>query len=127
MLDFALNRQDGKIVFKKNAQGFSEFWFINGRDRVAQKIAITLRMWFGEWFLEQTRGMPYLETIFVKGTRLSTIETIIKTQILSVEGVNGIDTFVMELNRQTRVLLVNFTCNTSEGLVRNSITLDANR
>jgi len=127
MLDIALNRRDGKLQLKRNSQGFLGFFMINGADRLAQKISMSLRMWYGEWFLDQSRGMPYLETIFVKGTRKSTIEQIIKDRILSVDGVDSITAFAMEIENRTRLLRVNFTCTTSQGPVKNSITLSANR
>ncbi len=127
MFDFALNRKDGDIVFKTNAAGFMEFWFIDGRDRIAQKLKIKLKMWLGEWFLDTSRGMPYLETILVKGVRRSTIEYIIKDQILAVEGVERIETFAMNIDVIGRTLRVDFTCSTKEGLIRDSYKLDVSR
>ncbi len=127
MFDLALNRKDGDLVFNTNAQGFTELWFIDGRDRQAQKIKITLRMWLGEWFLDNTRGIPYLEVIFEKGTRLSTIENIVKSAILSVEDVEAITSFSMNVNNATRVLRIDYVCTTRLGLVKDSMTLDIMR
>ena len=34
--------------------------------RVAQQIQITLKFWYGEWFLDTEQGVPYLEYILIK-------------------------------------------------------------
>ncbi len=127
MFDIALNRLDGDLVLKKNDRGFHELLFIDGRDRIAQKIKITLQEWLGEWFLDRRKGTPYLEVILKKNVRLSSVESILRARILSVQGVQRITQFNMEFNNRTRSLRLDFTCTSSEGTVKDSFLLDALR
>lgn len=122
--DLALNRKDGDLVFNENSEGFATLWFINGADRIAQSIKIELQIWLGDWFLDQARGVPYLETVFLKQTRDSTRESILRSRIASVPGVRRINSLTMSNNAATRKLTVEFNCDTVEGLVSGSLTLD---
>ena len=125
--DLALNRKDRDLVFSANANGFATLLPIDGADRILQKIVITLNMWLKDWFLDQRLGVPYVETIFVKQTRKSTIESIIRTQIMSVVGVRQILDFSLATDPATRLLTINFVADTVEGTVKGSATLDKSR
>lgn len=126
-VDLALNRKDQDIQFKVNANGFAELFLIDGADRILQKIRIALQMWYGEWFLDLTKGVPYLEVIFVKQTRQSTIESILRSKIMGVDGVRRILDFSFKPDAQTRRVTVDFVCETTEGRVIGSAVLDQAR
>ena len=42
-----------------------DLMIVDNAERVAQQVLITLREWFGEWFLKTSDGIPYLEYILV--------------------------------------------------------------
>ena len=73
---------------------------------VAQHIAIRLRMFFGEWFLDTAEGVPYFELILVKNPNLSQISDVFRTVILETPGVAGVDRLALEHDTATRVLTV---------------------
>ena len=54
----------------------------DGAERIAQQILITLRFWYGEWFLDTEDGTPYLEYILVKNPNISHIKQILSERIL---------------------------------------------
>ena len=97
--------QDGDIMMIDNAE------------RVAQQIAITLRFWSGEWFLNTTDGVPYLEYILVKQPNMAHIRQILTEQIQSVEGVKAVTDMELTFDQRERSLLVEYTADTDYGLI----------
>ncbi len=88
MTDFLLNTEgdisleDGKISLTKN---------------ISQKVSIALKIFKGEWFLDDAIGIPYFQTILGKKISKEQIDSLFKSQILSVEGVSKIISFSSSL------------------------------
>ena len=100
-------------------------WPIDGADKVAQQIKINLLSFLGEWFLDNTYGVPYLEDILIKNPRMAVVETILRNHIYSVPNVISIDSLVIDWNRKARTLGVQFTCETDLGPITDSVQLQA--
>lgn len=66
---------NGKITLTKN---------------VSQKVSILLKSFKGEWFLDDSFGIPYFQTILGKKIYKEQIDSIFKTQILNLDGVSKI-------------------------------------
>jgi hypothetical protein len=129
--DLALSRLDHDMMFPVvSATGAlpvkHAIWTINGADKVAQQVKITLLAFLGEWFLDVTFGVPYLEDILVKNPHMASIETIFRAHILDVPHVTLITSFNMTWDRARRTLTVNFAANTDYGPIQDSVTLDTN-
>lgn len=75
-------------------------------EATAQCVKTRLQLLRGEWFLDTTAGMPYLQDICVKPANLPLAESLIKRTILETEGVSEIVAFALELNPTTRKLSV---------------------
>ena len=137
--DLALNRLDHDMVFHTSADFVSPaqpkmvtpsdvtkytIWPIDGADKVAQQIKINLLAFLGEWFLDVTFGVPYLEEILIKNPRMASIETILRNHLSSVPDVIRIDNLSLSWDRQTRFLFVEFTCDTNLGPIKESVKLE---
>lgn len=94
-----------------------DIMMIDNAERVAQQILITLRFWLGEWFLNTTDGVPYLEYILIKRPNLSHIQQILTEQIQSVEGVKAVTAMTLDFDQQARKLYVDYTATTDYGLL----------
>jgi len=90
---------------------------ITGLKEVRQQLRLNLREWFGEWFLDVTRGVPYSEEIFVKLPDPSRIDTILKNIILNTAGVIELLSFSAELSAE-RELTVNFSARAQDGIIQ---------
>ncbi|MFX1587236.1 MAG: hypothetical protein ACFFC1_03690 [Promethearchaeota archaeon] len=82
---------------------------------IAQKLKIRLGFFLGEWYLNINEGIPYFEKILVKNPNLSEIEDLMIEKILTVSGVESLESFNLEFDKSTRELTVSFTVKTSEG------------
>ena len=110
--DIALNIASNDLVIKNN-----DLILIDNAERVAQQVLITLRFWFGEWFLDTREGVPYLEYVLVKNPNMSHIRQILTEKIQSVEGVKSIVSLNFDFRRVTRELYVDFEIDTDYGLI----------
>jgi hypothetical protein len=88
---------------------------VNTADTVAQAISTRLKLWRGEWFVDQTDGTPYLEEVLGKRTRSPDIA--IKQRILGTLGVTEIQTFTSSYDGTTRRFAVSATVQTIYGPV----------
>ena len=112
MYDLALNVDNWDLVFDNN-----DLLLIDNAERIGQQIKITLQFWLGEWFLDNTQGVPYLERICVKNPNLQHIRQIFRQAIMSVEGVDYVNELTLSVDAKQRILTVNYTANTSAGLL----------
>jgi hypothetical protein len=63
----------------------------NTDEEILQRIKIRLRFFKDEWFLNSEHGLPYFEDILgSKNLDLNIVESILREQILDVEGVREI-------------------------------------
>lgn len=86
-----------------------------GLKAVEQRIAQRLRLFFGEWFLDKTRGVPWIQQVFKKNPNPDVVDSAIKREILSEPQVRELQTFLLDLDTSSRVLTVTFKALTSEG------------
>ena len=112
LYDLALNVDSWDLVFQDN-----DLLLIDNAERIGQQIKITLQFWFEEWFLDTTQGIPYLQYICIKNPNLQHIRQIFRKAILSVEGVEYVNELTLSVDAKQRILTVNYTANTSAGLL----------
>lgn len=125
-MDFALNRKDHDMIFDTTANGLAAIKLVDGADAIAQKIKISLMFWLGEWYQDTTKGLPFLDVIFKKGTADEVIESIIRSRIVAVAGVQRVTDFSLERTKD-RYLIVNWTALTAERPISGSTLLDTVR
>ncbi|CAB3635703.1 hypothetical protein [Achromobacter pestifer] len=97
--------------------------FVDGADRIAQQIKITLLAFMGEWFLDTTFGVPYLEDILVKSPDRAGIEAILRARIRAVPGVDRVRGLDLQVERQLRVLRVTYDADTAAGRLERVVEL----
>ena len=112
MYDIALNSKTHDIVIKDG-----DFLLINNAERIAQQIKVTILEWLGEWFLDVRDGVPYREQILVKNPNLNHIKSILSKKLIGVNGVDKVKSLNLDLNKQERILTVDFEVLTRYGLI----------
>lgn len=110
--DIALDITSGDICINEK-----DFLMIDNAERVAQQIKITLQFWLGEWFLNISDGVPYLEYILVKNPNKNHIIQIFTEKILSVEDVISIESIDITLNSKERNAEITYNISTKYGLI----------
>lgn len=85
---------------------------------VMQDIRSRLRMFKGEWFLDQSEGVPYFEDVLVKSPDLEIIKSIFRQVILGAKYVSAIEDLSVSLSDRT--IQVDFSVTINSGLVLSS-------
>ena len=111
MVDIALHANDHDILIKDG-----DFLLIDNAERVAQQIKVKLLTFLGEWFLDTTWGVPYLEYILVKQPNQELIKQILSEQILSVDDVKSLNALELDYQVKVRTLIINYEVSTEYGL-----------
>ena len=80
---------------------------------IEQRLRENLQTYLGEWFLDITIGVPYLQVVFVKSIAPIIIESAFKDVITATPGVAALTQFdPIDFNPQTREITVNFAVQT---------------
>lgn len=96
---------------------------LSGVNLVAQQIKIALKTFLGEWFVDNSLGVPYFDYVLVKQADKVKIENIFRKHILAVRGVNRVLKLNTEIDRKERLLIVSFKVETSEGTVMDKLAV----
>lgn len=76
-----------------------------------------LQLWFQEWFLDTTKGVPYRQQILIKNPNLDVIQGVLINQSTSVPGIQEIQDFSFEYGSTNRSLSVFMDALDSNGQV----------
>ena len=90
---------------------------------VLQNILQRMRFFLGEWFLDNTQGLPYFQQILVKNPDQSKVDAIFVNVIMGTPGVTTLSAYSFAPNFSKRILVVSFTSITTSGVVSYSGTL----
>lgn len=119
----------------KNQPGYRDLLIINndlvltsdanpvGTNPILQDILQRMRFFLGEWFLDNTQGLPYFQQILIKNPDQSKIDAIFSNLILGTPGVLQLSSYSFDSNKAKRVLTVSFNCVTTSGTVSYSGTI----
>lgn len=91
---------------------------VSGIDELVQRLRTRLRVFFGEFYLDATKGIDYFGTIFKKGTTYTEIANTIKREILNTQDILGLDFFELFTdNLVQRKLRIRFQARSTYGLI----------
>lgn len=96
---------------------------VDGAARVAQQVRITLLAFLGEWFLDTSFGVPYFDQVLVKTPDRAAIEAVFRARILDVPDVSRVVRLALGIDRERRVLSVEFEAESAQGLAAGTVEL----
>lgn len=88
---------------------------IDSVDATVQAVKTRLAFFQGEWFLDITAGIPWLQKILKKNVNPQEIASLIKTEILKTDGITGLTAFDLDFEPFPRTLNVSFQATTTQG------------
>ena len=92
----------------------------NGTNNILQDILQRIQMFLGEWFLNSSEGVPWLQQILVKNPDQSKIDAILQNIILGAPGVLQLTQYSVVPNFLNRTANLTFSANTTAGKVNYS-------
>lgn len=111
MLDLALDAKTHDLTLN------GDVLFIDNAERVAQQIKIQLLTFLGEWFLDVTHGVPYLDYVLIKNPNFTLIRELFREQILKVDGVSNLVSIDIDFNPATRQMSLSYEAETKYGMI----------
>ena len=91
---------------------------------VRQATTIRLLTFLGEWFLDTTRGLPYLTDIFGKPLRPELVRSLYRNEIVNTPGVDEVLVITLDFDTTTRKLDVSWTATDDDSeIVEGSATV----
>lgn len=88
---------------------------VTGADAVAQKIGVRLRLFRGEWFLDERVGVPYYEQVLVKNPNLVAIRSLFRRAIATTPGVEEVTSLDLTVDTAQRRAEVSFRARANDG------------
>lgn len=88
-----------------------------GLDRVKQHLSQRLKLFFGEWFLETERGIPYFQDIFKKNPDGDIVDATFKKAVIETPGVVNLQEFSIDYDNATRSITVKLRALTTDGVI----------
>ena len=107
--------KDGDLVLTSDAE-------TGGTQPVLQNILQRLRFMLGEWFMDNTQGLPWIQQIFVKNPNQANIDALLLNTILGTPGVLGVSYYNFQANFSQRILNVQFNAISTSGPITYSGT-----
>src|SRR5882672_11274251 len=84
---------------------------------VRQHILQRLRIFLGEWFLNNQVGLPFFQQILIKNPDQSKIDALLRNQIQGTPGVEALNSYSFSPDFTLRVLTVSFSARCTGGTV----------
>jgi hypothetical protein len=79
---------------------------VHGAKAVGQHVRQRLKTYSGEWFLDTTAGVPWLDEIMGGAYDPGVSEAVVKGEILETHGVVEITSFSVQFNLERRDLMI---------------------
>ena len=91
---------------------------LEGLDALRERVVQRLHFVLGEWFLVQSEGVPFAETIFAWTPDHRLTAQVISSELMRVGGVTGIESIGSSLDPATRRLQVTLEVQTTFGTIQ---------
>lgn len=111
--DLLLNPETNDLVIINRDLTFTT----NKPDEVSQRVGFKLRTWQGEWFLDTTYGLPYIQEMIGVARSAKELDPIFLSAIRGIRGVNRIVTHKSYLDRRTRQYILDVSIAIQGGII----------
>jgi len=98
---------------------------VDGLALTAQLVKAKLQTILGEWKPEPTLGMPWFDAIFTKAVDTTLIQSLVVSEIKKVEHVQDVYSINLNLDKEARVLHIDFVAISDWGEISETISVGA--
>lgn len=117
MADIALDTDPDSPTFNDVQVVNGDLLLVDGKEAIKQHVIQRLRIFLGEWFLDNTIGLPFFDQILVKNPDKSKIDALILNCILGTPGIQQVNTYEAISDFTVRSLQITFEAQTISGTV----------
>lgn len=124
-IDIAIDVQSEDITYRDIVITNGDLVLVSGTDAIEQHILQRLSTFLGEWFLDNTIGVPYFQSILVKNPDQGRIDSILIDKIRQTPGVEKLLAYSSTPDFINRRVSITFKAKTTTGIVDYSGALEA--
>lgn len=95
----------------------------DGTQPVLQDILQRLSFFLGEWFMDNTQGLPWFQQILIKNPDQSKIDALFLNTIMGTPGVIQVNAYSFTVNSTQRILSVSFNALSTSGPINYTGTI----
>lgn len=111
-MDIALNTTTKDLDLSNG-----DLYLIDGNDAIGQHVEQRFKLFLGEWFLDETQGVPYFDYIFQKNPNPVVVDAVLKRTALLSPGVVELLEWDLNLASAERELSLDFRARSEEGFI----------
>lgn len=100
-----------------------DLFLVKGQDLMKQRLVQSLKFFLGEWYLDETAGVPYFQEILKKAPDRVIVESAFKAAIMKTPGVIELTVFNITYDNPIRNVYISFKVKTVYGQVSIEETL----
>lgn len=97
----------------------NEIALIDGKEAVAQQIAIRFKFFLGEWYLNRSEGFPWIQVVFVKRPNMGKVRALVREVLGGTPRVVAIHRLELSVSSD-RILSVRFEVGIDTGVILSS-------
>lgn len=94
-------------------------------ESVIQAAKIRLRWFLDEWRFNPEAGLPYFEDVFVKNPNLDKIKSILRKELLAVDGILAVPEISIAVAKEDRTAVIRFKVETAEATYMEEVEMNA--
>lgn len=94
-------------------------------ESIVQAVTIRLRWFANEWRLGQGLGFPYFEDVLVKNPNIVKIKYLLRDEIMSVDGVTGVEQIDIDVDKKTRQAHISVIFTVGEETYKEEVNINA--
>jgi hypothetical protein len=114
---FALDPQSNNFIRGENGR---MRYTKDDLEHLALVVRHELSLFLGDWFMDNTKGIPYLPASSRKSAHRVLLETAIRTKITSIKGIKRLTQFTPQYDKGDRLLQIFFMAETEFGTLKSS-------
>jgi hypothetical protein len=100
----------------------NDLQLIGDDEAILQSVNIRLQFFLGEWFIDQTAGVPWFQEILVKNPDPNQLQGIFQAAILATPGITAVNSLTLQYDVGVRNLVVNWAATGDSGqLIQSSV------
>ena len=99
---------------------------VEGLSYTTQLVKCRLLTVLGEWYADNTIGLPWFSDVMIKAPDLGMIEGLISTNIRECPHVISVTSIKPSLDKSSRILNVSFEALSDWGVINSTVTLGGN-
>lgn len=92
-----------------------DLYLVDESESVQQALGQNLKLFQGEWFIDQSVGLPYIQSILDKNPSPQLLKAVFTKAILEVPGIIELLEFDLTQDTVTRTMTLSFKARTTSG------------